>query len=1095
MAQTSAVPEERRVVTVLFADVMGSTALGEDLDPEDVRALLGRYYATAKDVVAQHGGTIEKFIGDAVMAVFGLPQAHGDDPERALSAALELRDRVRGDAKLGERFPIRIGINTGEVVAAREHDAADFLVTGDAVNIAARLQQAAGAWGISCGERTARAAWSAFAFAGRISFDAKGKRHPVSAYPLIGRLEHRAAPRIPLLGRDADLEQLELIARRAFAEQRPFLVSLIAPAGTGKTRLLEEFLDRMPQSYAAAQVAVAQCLPYGQRLTYWPLRAVLYRLVGLPDDAPPAAVRGRIVAWLAENAFAGSGTTANLLAATVGAGEGEVTDRAALFAAWRDAIELASRRGPLVLVFEDLHWSADSLLDLVEYLMQPRADAPILMIVLTRPELLDRRPNWGGGRRNHLALTLEPLAASAVGRLVEHLLESAHPEIVRRIVERSEGNPFYAGELVRSLVERTSSLADVRAVEDALANLPDTVQATVLARLDLLDENSRRVLQVGAVFGRAFRVRGVAEVDSVEDAEIARRCEGLLAKDLVRRVGGDEYSFRHILIREVAYQTLTRGDRAHLHAAAGRWLESRATGREEALAELIAYHYREAVSLAGAVGDEGLGPLRASAVRWLVTAAEAAIAAAASVEAARHLRAAIELTGDDDERRAGLYERLGDVALSGQHGADAYRAALEIYRRIGAAPERTLNALSGILVNWTRAMGSIALRPSDEELNALRAEAAALVERVRDERIVARFLLAESFVPFWRLAAAQAARVPGELAAAESSARRALEIAERLDDARLQSAARDGLASIHTLQGDSRAALATNYPRLRLEDRVDLIERMDAHSVIVWSHTWLGDLADAARISAAGLALLQPGQVPAWALHLVAWRAYALALNGDWDEARAAGERALQLWDEAGREPAGYALRGLAAAFSVARARGDDARAERQREAIELIEAEFARQGVWIERYLAFVHDDAAGMHSIIATRFTDEHRFIELFERLYSRLADLAYAVDADLARRVVAFAIKFGYRPLEASARRALGVAARDRSQLEKALAIFERIGAVPSAARARCELADITGDRSFFDAGARALELLGDAEQLGRYERLLRGDEREP
>jgi len=1078
-------PEERRVVTVLFADVMGSTALGEDMDPEDVRALMGRFYATAKDVMGQHGGTIEKFIGDAVMAVFGLPQAHGDDPERALSAALEIRDRVRGDATLGERVPIRIGINTGEVVAARQHEATDFLVTGDAVNVAARLQQAAEPWGILCGERTARAAWSTFAFAERTSLGAKGKRQPVAAYPLVRRLEHRVAPRVPLLGRDADLEQLQLVARRAFAEQRPFLVSLIAPAGTGKTRLLEEFLDRMPQSYADARVAVAQCLPYGQRLTYWPLRAVLYRLVGLADDATPVTVRERTAAWLTENAFEGSANTANLLAATVGAGEGEVTDRAALFAAWRDAIELASRRGPLVIVFEDLHWSADSLLDLVEYVMQPRADAPILMIVLTRPELLDRRPNWGGGRRNHLALTLEPLAGSAVGRLVEHLLESAHPEIVRRIVERSEGNPFYAGELVRSLIERTSSLADLRAVEDALANLPDTVQATVLARIDLLEDSVRRVLQVGAVFGRAFRVRGVAEVDSVADADVARRCEDLLEKDLVRRVGGDEYAFRHILIREVAYQTLTRGERAHLHGAAGRWLESQASGREEALAELIAYHYREAVGLSGAATDEAMVQLRRSAVRWLVRAGEAAIAAAASAEAARHLRAAIDLT-DDDAQRAGLYETLGDVSLSGQHAVDAYRAALDTYRMIGATPDRVLSALSGILVNLTRSMGSIALRLSEEELDALRAQAAALVERVADERIVARFLLAESFVPFWRMGAWKGARDNAGLDVAGHAARRALEIAERLDDARLMSAARDGLGAVQTLQGDSRAALATNYPRLRLEDRVDLIERMDAHSVIVWSHMWLGDLADAARVSASGLALLQPGQVPAWALHLVAWRAYALAVRGDWDEALAAGERALQLYEETGRNPAGYALRGFAAAFSVARARGDDARAERQREVIELVEAEFAKQGVWIERYLAFVHDDAAGMHEAIATRFTDAHRFIELFERLYSRLADLAYAVDPEFARHVIAFASRFGYRILEASARRALGVAARDRVELEAALAIFDGIGAVPSAARARYELAQITGDRASLDAAARTLELLGDAEQLRRYER---------
>jgi len=271
---------------------------------------------------------------------------------------------------------------------------------------------------------------------------------------------------------------------------------------------------------------------------------------------------------------------------------------------------------------------------------------------------------------------------------------------------------------------------------------------------------------------------------------------------------------------------------------------------------------------------------------------------------------------------------------------------------------------------------------------------------------------------------------------------------------------------------------------------------MDAHSVIVWGHSWLGDLTDAARVSASGLALLQPGQVPAWALHLVAWRAYALALRGDWDEALAAGERALQLYEETGRDPAGYALRGFAAAFGVAHARGDDARADRQREVIEVVEAEFAKQGVWIERYLAFVRDDPAGMHEVITTRFTDEHRFIELFERLYARLGDLAYSVDPEFARHVIAFARRFGYRILEGSTRRALGIAARDRAELEAAVAVFDRIGAVPMAARARYELGQLTGDRASMDAGARALELLGDAEQLRRYDSRSRAaDRRDP
>src|SRR4051812_6433128 len=278
--------DERRIVTVLFADVTGSTALGESLDPEDLRALLSRYYAIAKDVVAAHGGTVEKFIGDAVMAVFGLRRAHGDDALRALSAAPELRDRVRDDTRLGDRMPIRLGVNTGDVIASRDATSDDFLVTGDAVNVAARIQQNAPPWSIVVGERTMRAARSEFRFGPTEQVEAKGKSAPLNVSQLLGRA-HAMTARMPIFGRDADLAQLDLVAARSFDERRPFLVTVIAPAGTGKTRLLEEFVDHLPRISADARVCVAQCLPYGQRLTYWPLRAVLFRIVGLDEDAPP----------------------------------------------------------------------------------------------------------------------------------------------------------------------------------------------------------------------------------------------------------------------------------------------------------------------------------------------------------------------------------------------------------------------------------------------------------------------------------------------------------------------------------------------------------------------------------------------------------------------------------------------------------------------------------------------------------------------------------------------------------------------------------------------------------------------------------------
>ena len=440
--------DERRLVTVLFADVIGSTALGESMDPEDLRVLLARYYAIAKDVVASHGGTLEKFIGDAVMAVFGLRQAFGDDPERALAAALELRDRVQSDSRLGERLPIRLGVNTGDVVASRSHEGDDFLVTGDAVNVAARLQQGAASWSILAGERTVRAAHDQFRFGPDLSISAKGKTEGVRANEVLGRLR-TSAVRTPLFGRHADLSTLELGAHRAFDEGKPGLVTVIAPPGTGKSRLLEEFLSRLPHVAPDAQIAVAQCLPYGQRLTYWPLRTVLFRIVGLGDDALPDEVRREIGAWLDNAGVDDAAQIGSLLASTVGAGDEAVVDRDALFTAWRTFIDRAANRAPLVIAVEDLHWSSDALLDLLEHVLEPRGDARTLMIALARPELLDRRPTWGARWRNHVLITLEPLGPGDIGDLVGHLAEDAPTGFVDAVVDRAEGNPFFAGEIVQ----------------------------------------------------------------------------------------------------------------------------------------------------------------------------------------------------------------------------------------------------------------------------------------------------------------------------------------------------------------------------------------------------------------------------------------------------------------------------------------------------------------------------------------------------------------------------------------------------------------------------------------------------------------------
>src|SRR5689334_4452497 len=350
--------EERRIVTVLFADMAGSTALGEQLDPEEMRRLLQRYYAIARESVAQHGGTVEKFIGDAVMAVFGLPTAHGDDPDRAVAAAIYMRERMKQDPLLGGRIAVRFGVSTGEVVASRDQSRGDFLITGDATNVAARLQQAAEPWAIMASDRTVRAA-NNFEFGDEVEVEARGKSRRVPARIVVGprKQKLRAPVQLPLVGRETDFAQVQLVARRAVNERRPSIVSVIAPAGVGKTRLVEEFLSWLPSLAPDAVIATAQCLPYGQQLTYWPMRQVLFTLTGTTEDTPPQQVREAIATWLQDVGVENVDRDARLLAATIGEAGTEGADKDLLFAAWRSALEATARKHPVVLVFEDLHWS------------------------------------------------------------------------------------------------------------------------------------------------------------------------------------------------------------------------------------------------------------------------------------------------------------------------------------------------------------------------------------------------------------------------------------------------------------------------------------------------------------------------------------------------------------------------------------------------------------------------------------------------------------------------------------------------------------------------------------------------------------------
>ena len=671
-------PEERKLVTILFADVTGSTSLGESLDPEDVRALMGRYYEHAREIIGDYGGTLEKFIGDAVMAVFGLPVAHGDDAERALAAALVLREAIERDTFLGESFQLRMGVNTGEVMAATDTTRSDFLVTGDTVNVAARLQQNANPGEIVAGERTAHAARMAFLFEETREVQVKGKQLPLRVFPLQAKRAKREVERPLLVGRKQDLLQLEVLRERTLEEERPQIVSIVAPAGTGKTRLLEEFLNRLDDG-EGFQLATARCLPYGQTLTYWPLQGLLRELLG------EEVTKERVVTCLTRGGYKADDAArlADYVLATLGIeGEGTgSTDRELIFNAWRLLIEALSKEAPRIIMFEDLHWASDSLLDLVEHITHIRTRAALLLIALSRPELLDRRPNWGGGRQNFTSLSLQPLSTKQTGELIKKLAADLPVEVSQQIIESSAGNPFFALELLRGLAER--GLAGRAATTDVL---PDTVHAAVLARLDLLSRIERSVLQVASVASRTFSLsllRGVLLEYSEEELRVA--LDGLLARDMIVPAYGDSFTFRHILILDVTYGTLARVERIRLHKAIAALLAEEA-GEEhlDEQVELLAYHYNKAVQLArSSAVPQKLEVETARAIKFQVRAGELASRSGAFTEVQGYFQNAIALAGDAEKIE--LYEKLWDnLRLGwglGDQGEDAYLKALELWKQ------------------------------------------------------------------------------------------------------------------------------------------------------------------------------------------------------------------------------------------------------------------------------------------------------------------------------------------------------------------------------------------------------------------------------
>jgi class 3 adenylate cyclase/tetratricopeptide (TPR) repeat protein len=561
---------QRKTVTVLFCDVTGSTALGESVDPEALRALLARYFERMKAIVERHGGTVEKFIGDAVMAVFGVPLAHEDDALRAVRAAAEMREAL---PELG--LQARIGINTGEVVTGTE----ERLATGDAVNIAARLEQAAPPGEVLLGEPTLALLGEAAEVEPVEPLELKGKAERVLAHRL---LHVREAPErrhgARFVGRERELALVKEAWQRARTEPRCELFTVVGEAGVGKSRLTAEALASLE-----ATVVRGRCLPYGEGITYWPVVEALKQLDALPPDEAATAAIGSLL-----------GTS------------DAPTSAEELAWAFRKTLEHVARQRPLAVVFDDIQWGEETFLDLVEHVALLASDAPILLLCMARPELAEQRPSWP------VALHLEPLPAGDVERLIPDRIGGG---LRTRIASAAGGNPLFIEEMLAMAGE-----------EDGDVVVPPTLQALLAARLDQLERGERTVLERGAVEGELFH-RGAVQALSPEEPQVTPRLAALVRRELIRPDRAqlpdeDGFRFRHLLIRDAAYDGLPKATRADLHERFARWLEQR--GGLVELDELVGYHLEQAVRYRSELGLPAEADLQAAARSRLGTAGERA---------------------------------------------------------------------------------------------------------------------------------------------------------------------------------------------------------------------------------------------------------------------------------------------------------------------------------------------------------------------------------------------------------------------------------------------------------------------------------------
>jgi class 3 adenylate cyclase/tetratricopeptide (TPR) repeat protein len=865
--------EERKVVTVLFADLVGFTSRAEQLDPEDVRAVLEPYHSRLRTELERRGGTVEKFIGDAVMALFGAPTTHEDDPERAVRAALAIRDWIRDEGAL----QVRVAVTTGEALVAlgARPTEGEGMASGDVVNTAARLQSAAPVNGILVDETTYHATSQKIDYTESEPITAKGKQEPVPAWEVVEAhssygVDIVQSQRAPLVGRQRELGALVDALGRVRADRSLQLLTIIGVPGIGKSRLVYELSQVIENEAELTSWRQGRSLPYGEGVSFWALGEMVKAQTGIleTDSAEEAAAKlSQSVRLLVD------GSEAEWVERHVGTLVGLESEqelrgdhRTEAFAAWRRFFEGLAEERPLVLVFEDLHWADEGLLDFVDHLVDWAGGVPILVVCTARPELLSRRPGWGGGKPNALTLSLSPLDNDETARLVAALLErSVLPaETQSALLQRAGGNPLYAEEFVRMITDR-----DLVAGDGELP-MPESVQGIVAARLDALPGDEKTLLQNASVLGKVFWLGAAAELGGVDRDAAEEALNRLERKEFVRRerrpsVGGEsEYAFRHSLVRDVAYSQIPRARRSEKHRLAGQWIER--LGRPEDHAEMLAHHFSSALELARAAGTN-TSELEGPARHALREAGDRAYALGAYPTARNFYEQALEAWPDGEPKSPGLLIRfarvLNTVAVGDASGVldEAIKTALADENRGEAAEAEALMCE----MYWL-------LGQRDQAFEHLHS-AEALVEN--EPGSYAKAYVMANVSRFWFLA--------GQNERAIEIGRRALAMAEELGLEEIQAHALVNIGTARMGRGD-RGGIEDLERSIEIADSINSVESTRAFGNLASALADFGELRQAAEMGKEALLRAERFGLQDWILWLRGDSAVAPYYAGRWDE-------------------------------------------------------------------------------------------------------------------------------------------------------------------------------------------------------------------